>query len=459
MVRHMKRSLPAGAFWLVAVPMFLTLLPLRLDVAGLLLTPTRVFFLLVIPMLMIRLFSGAYGKILLMDWMVILYIVWYALSMVVNSPGQAVSLIGMQGSIVIGSYFCARAAIRTTEDFLKFSKIYLIIVLVTLPLALYESITAQFVIPELINMIPGLTSVPEINYERRLGLDRAQVVFSHPIHYGFFATAAVAYFFCAFKNTTDFFRRCLAVFGCLVGGVLAVSSGPMLGAVFQMALIGYDWVTRIVPVPARWKLLAWVALVIYTVGELASPYPFLQELANRVALNSGTASVRGVIFEYGSQQVLMTPILGVGNNEWQRPVWMLPSIDNEWLLTAVRSGIPALIFQLIAFFWPLFYLGRKRFNMGSDLANIRLAYLVAIFGWGIVLVTVSTFAEMTIVLHILLGSGAFLFTAEEESADEKKEPEAPRRRAVFGDLVWEKAAGVREPAEPVRREAEKLAKR
>ena len=58
---------------------------------------------------------------------------------------------------------------------------------------------------------------------------------------------------------------------------------------------------------------------------------------------------RSDIFKYGIENVWAHPIFGIGLNDWQRPDWMAdPTVDNFWLLVAMRHGILGFLFLALA---------------------------------------------------------------------------------------------------------------
>jgi len=48
------------------------------------------------------------------------------------------------------------------------------------------------------------------------------------------------------------------------------------------------------------------------------------------------------------------PVFGIGYGDWARPNWIPASVDNFWLLTAMRHGVPGLGFLAAAFILVLF---------------------------------------------------------------------------------------------------------
>lgn len=436
----------------VRLPLLATLLMLALVtpaffyVGPIFLTPSRLLLLVALPFLLLRLLSGAYGGILLNDILMLLFIAWMSLSMLVNSPDRAIEYLGSQISIILGSYLVARATIRTKESFQAFVKLYALIILILLPLAVYESITGGFVIPKLMQSLPGINSAIDVNYERRLGLDRAQVVFTHPIHWGLYCSGAFSLVYIALKDVIPDKRR--IILSAAIGGAcfMSVSSGAILAMFFQIALIGYGIVMR--RFDKRWKMLLIAGAVLYVALEIASSYPIVYVIVTKLALDPWTATYRANIFIFGTEQIGMTPVLGIGLNDWARPAWMKASVDNQWLLTAMQFGIPAFVLLLATFINSMTRAGGGRFRPGSELYNIRLGWNFVLFSLILTMATVALFGELTSVTFFILGAGGFLFYAKEEDpaagATAEAAAELPPRRALIGDL----AEGTEPPPPP-----------
>ena len=82
-----------------------------------------------------------------------------------------------------------------------------------------------------------------------------------------------------------------------------------------------------------------------------------------------------LIWHYGSASALNHPLFGVGLNEWERPEWMPPSIDNFWLFLAVRYGLPAPFLLLLAFLSIFLAVGFKK-GLDDKITAYRTAFLI-----------------------------------------------------------------------------------
>lgn len=417
---------------LAAILLISMVVPANFYLGSILLTPSRIVTTIVVPFLLVRLFSGAYGGVLLNDILIVIFLSLATISMFVNNFDLAPLYSGLQWMSIFGGYVVARATIRSVDDFRAFVRLYAVIVVIFLPFAAYESITSQFIIPKLIEALPGVTSVSDVNYERRLGLDRAQVVFSHPILYGAYCSMLLGIYFIGLKDIVSVFKRHAVLIICLMNCIFAVSSGPLISAIAQVGLIGYGFVTK--SIEKQWRLLMAGMAVLYVAVELYSPYPAVFEIARRLAFNSSTMYNRVLILQYGSAQIAKTPWLGIGLNDWERPIWMKASIDNHWILMGVQFGLPALILLFAIFLNSLLRAGGGRFRRGSELYKIRLAWNIVLVSIILTFTTVAMFGEVVTMVFFILGAGAFLFYArEDEVSTNAPAVIRPKRRTVFGD--------------------------
>ncbi|WP_340109600.1 O-antigen ligase family protein [Pikeienuella sp. HZG-20] len=429
---------------LMKIALVSLLIPVQFYVGSLLLTPSRIFFLIVTPYLFIQLLSGAYGRLRLSDILTFLFFIWFTISMIVNNFNQALTFVGLHATLLFGGYLVGRASIRSLADFQAFVRFYVLTIVLMLPFAVYESITSQFVIAEFIRSL-GLQSFADVNYERRLGLDRAQVVFTHPIHFGLYCSLGFALYFVTFRRSISLLRRALVSGLVAFTAFFSVSSGAVLALVIQMALIGYDHMFR--NMKNKWLRLIGCGVALYVILDLLSDRPAYLAIITRVSLNVGTAYYRQNLLEYGLAQIARTPIFGVGYNRWELPHWMSDSIDNFWLMTALVYGVPAFVF-FAGLFLNIMFRAARHARPGGQLHDARVAYNIMLVSISFTLATVAIWGELLSVAFMIFGASGFFFdVADEETA--KAAPPAPaRRRAVIGDMSPESEAAAREGGAP-----------
>jgi hypothetical protein len=395
-------EVPRVGRWLL----ILLLVPATFYLGPLLLTPSRLFLLFVTPILLVRLLQGHYGRVRLPDIAMIAFVAWRILALAMTMPDRVLQYSGSTTVIILGAYLCGRAAVRTPEHFVWVSRFLLLSTLAMLPLAIFESITGGFIIPKIINALPGFSSVEDVNYTRRFGLDRAQVVFDHPILFGLYCTLPLSLAVIGLRQRVTLIGRLAAGILVLAAVFFSVSSGAFLAAMFQIGLIAYVVVMR--PVRARWIILIAVLSVLYVIAEYLSTRPALFVMVEKMAFDAWNANYRRLIFEYGVEQVKMTPLFGVGIGEWAHADWMTNSIDNYWLGMAIQFGLPALVFLAIAVVSALWLAARRRFDPEDEVADQRLAWIFTFISISLTLATVFIWSDASSAIYFLFGAGIWI---------------------------------------------------
>lgn len=401
------------------------MVPISFQLGPLNLTLSRVVFTLTLPFLLANLFTGRYGRILITDILIILYMLWRAFSLFITTPDRAFEAVASNTAIFLGAYMCARASVRTIQDFQFVCKMLTGFVILSLPFALYETTTGKMFIPRLLDALPGIRAPVDLNYPRRFGLDRVQFVFVHAIHYGLFCSSSFPFMYVALKDTISTTRRWISSLIIMVCCFTSVSSGAFLALLCQLPLIFYNHV--LLRFPRRWSVFAWVAAILYMILEVSSNRPAFYAISSRIAFDSWTANYRKVLLDAGIEQIGYTPILGVGMRRMPTmPAWMNGSLDNFWLGDAVMFGMPALIFHFTAVVISIYLIGNRSFKPGGSMDNARFAWIFVILSLCLTLATVFIWSEIASLVFFIYGMGALLITGQDEDATA---PIAPAVRA------------------------------
>ena len=410
--------------FLTKIVLFSLLLPAFFSVGSLVFTPSKLLFLFVVPILTLKLLRGAYGRLLPSDFLVFGYAGWMTLAMLANhTPRVAVEYTGSNTVIFLGGYLTARATIRSKESFVALIRFLVVIVILTLPFAIYEVITSRTTIPRWLAQLPGIRSHADINHDPRFGLWRAQVVFPHPIHYGIFSSMAFSLAYVGLAERLRSFRRTVATGLVGLSCFLSVSSGPVLALAAQIGLIGWAGLFR--HNRHRWVIFWTLGILSYIIAELASGRSAVYAIVTRISFSSQTAFARRILFNYGVEQIGRKPLLGVGYNSWPLPAWMTGSVDNFWLFVAVRFGLPAFILLSGAFVVAMIIVGRRDFSADPELCHLRRAWIFTLVSLMLVLATVAIWGEVYSMVLFMLGSGLWMTNTDPA-------PNVPRT-AVAGD--------------------------
>lgn len=393
-------------------------------------TTMRLLLMATIIPTSVKLFSGKYGKVYPVDYLFYVHILWATLALIVNNPSLAIQNAGSFSVEFLGGYTLARAYIRTPAAFIAAVRMILILVVVAVPFAIHETITGTALIPKWIDMIPGLWSVEQVDIEKRMGLQRVQVYFAHPIHFGLFCSSVLALTFVSMRGIMSDFSRYLLSFVVCFCVFLSLSSGALLAALLQTFLVVWAFMLR--RNEARWKILIGIFAFIYVAIDLASNRTPLRVFMTYATFSSHNAYYRSIIFEWGMINVWANPIFGLGLRTWIRPGYMKSgSMDNFWLVMAVRYGIPGFLAIAIGYADALYRVGRRKFAQGSLLANLQFGWMVVFVGLSFTLTTVHIWTAIYSYVFFLLGAGMWMASAADDSGQgEAIADTSDRRRRV-----------------------------
>ncbi len=299
---HGARPMPGAAARaklhpVVWIYLLSVIIPIGFDLGSVAMTGIRLVLLFTIIPTTVGLFSGKYGKVYPVDFLFSLHMLWATLAMFMNNPNIAIQNSGSFILEFLGGYTLGRAYIRTPADFMALARALLLLVVVSIPFALYEAFNGTAPIPAWIAKLPGFTSVSQLLIEKRMGLYRSQVFFAHPIHYGLFCSSVLAIYFVGLRGAVSSGVRFAAAAIIGTGVFLSLSSGALLAALLQIALISWAYLLR--NNPARWKILIGIFVFIYIAIDLGSNRTPIRVMMSYATFSAHNAFYRGVIFDWG----------------------------------------------------------------------------------------------------------------------------------------------------------------
>ena len=394
-------------------------IPVGVSVGPLVMTGVRIVLIVMILPLLVQLFMGRFGKLFATDFLFIAHVVWTAVALAVNNPSQVIQQTGSVGMEFLGGYVLGRAYIRTREDFATLSKVMILLVLMMVPLALIETITGRALLVELLQKVPGIRTIGVSVQDRRFGLDRVQLGFAHPIHFGLFCSVTFSLCFVAMEGTFGTMRRWITGAIIAATGFLALSSGAILAIALQFALI--LWAMMFAKVEKRWWILFGLFVLAYVVIDLLSNRRPVDVFMTYATFSAQTAYWRAQIFEWGMKSVIANPFVGIGLNDWVRPWYMYTnSVDNFWLLMAMRYGIPGFVTVTLGYILVVYHVMRRDLRADPVLAVFRRAWVFTFLGLSFTLCTVHVWTSMYSFVFFMLGAGVWFIVAptqEDRAAD------------------------------------------
>ncbi len=359
-----------------------------------------------------RLAQGKVGPVRAADVGIFLYCIWVAVALgVAHGVGVAMQSGGMMLIDGAGAYLLARCYIRTADDFRNMIVFVGKLLACLAPFALYEWLTGQK--PLLVAFGAIFPTVDVTKMLPRMGLWRVQGPFSHSILFGVFCGGMLALTALASSDKLST-RRLLA---CLVVGttIMSMSSAPIAGVFFQLALLAWD--KTLGRFQARWKLLWGFALMAYLVIEFGSNQTPIQFYISHFTFEQQTGWYRIWIWNYGSASVENHPFFGIGLSDWERPSWMASdSVDNFWLLTALRYGLPAFILMSLSWL-SLWCAIAWRNGLDQRASSCRTAYLMCMATFVFVGSTVHFWGATYAWLFFLSGAGVWLLDVEVDGSN------------------------------------------
>jgi len=403
---------------LLALFILSLLLPIRPEIAGFRLDPYRFLLLIMFVPFLVKLFSGQAGKFTSSDGLLILFVLWTIFTYVFHHGTQKLAY-GLMVSIeILGGYMAGRLLIRCAADYRRFFRFFIIAILVMFPFAVFELLTFRVPISEILGQY--IAVIPK-SMDIRYGLSRVQVTFPHAIHFGLFCSLALANTYYLYKGSTF---RMLSRIGLVLSMVfMSLSSAPLLAALLQILIIAWGKLTG-----ARWRLLIILMVSTYITIEILSNRGPIVLLIETITINPRTGWWRLHIWNYGSQSVLNHPLFGIGLNDWARPYWLAVTVDNYWLLIAMRHGLPSIILLAMALGLHIYRIVRIK-TLHSSNKLLRTGYVVSLIGILFTLATVHIWDAMNAFIMFYIGAGVFLYSG---SSNEKDGESFPVTKALDG---------------------------
>lgn len=404
----------------VIIPIFLFLIvfPIQFSLGPIAMNGVRTLIIPLIIPLTIKLLQGKYGRVYAADILFILFSVWVFIAMMVNNPASAAQFAGAQHIEFYGGYVLARAYVRNEADLVAVIKALCVVICASIPFAAFEGLTGRSLVLEIFGKIPvlGSNTLPSGNYGERLGIQRSQFTFTHPIHYGLFCSTGFTLALVGLIDSKKKSVRYLFTLCSTLGVIFSVSSGALLYLFIQLALIIWAWMFR--RITWRWILLIAAFVAMYVLIDALSNRTPMKVFMTYATFSPHNAYYRGVIFEWGMINVWGSPIFGIGLKDWLRPAWMVSSsVDNFWLLTTMRFGIPAFVLLVLGFAQVLIGVAIARIEGPSTLYHLRRAWCFTFIGVAFTLSTVHIWWSVYSFIFFLFGAGVWMLNRPKETED------------------------------------------
>ncbi len=413
-----KPNIIIPLFLIIAViPVFFWIGPLRMS-------PIRLFLLVMFVPLLISWVTGGCGRIRVADILIILFCIWFALSLLFNHGISQIEWIGISAIEVLSPYFLARRYVRSSQDVITIGRVMFWICLVFLPAAAIESKTGIRIYSMAFDAISNTFIWADM--PQRMGLYRAQVVFEHPILYGVFVASAFSILYMAPRGNSGARSGLRRAWVSAAATFFALSVGAYLVMFVQFGLILWNRLFR--GMAGRWYLLIGLVAFMYVLVDLLSNRTPFEVFITYLTFDQHSAYWRVLIFVHGMANVWGSPLFGIGMNDWVRPFWMYdPTVDNFWLLMAMRHGFPGFFLIMGVYLSAIIPMALAKLPNEVD-ASQRKALIFVLIGIGVGIMTVHLWGATFIFFAFLLGCGAWV--QEVKVVPPKKDKRAARRGAA-----------------------------
>lgn len=415
--------------WPVVLFIIALLVPWSVLIGPLRLSAYRVVLLATVLPCIVLWVRGRAGRIRMPDMLLLLYCLWCFLSLAAaHGAASGLQSGGIMFIETFGAYLLARCYIRDAEDFKNVIRLVAWVVVCLLPFSLYETLTGKKLILDTLSAV-----APTFQYtvaEMRMGLRRVQGPFEHPILYGVFCASIFAMTFMILGEGRNVVSRWL--WTVLVGftALLSLSSAPIAAITLQLSMMVWNGALR--QFSYRWKLLWGLAITAFLVIEIGSNQTPIQFYISHFTFDQQTGWYRLWIWQYGSASVMNHPLLGIGFADWARPAWMITdSIDNFWLVIALRHGIPALLLMFGTYLTIVSGVVINK-KVNPKLENYYTAFLICMATYFFIGTTVHFWTAAYAWFVFLMGAGVWMLETRPggSTSTTEEDPTARRREAL-----------------------------
>lgn len=399
----------AGDRILLLVFVLALFMPVGMEIAGLMISPMRLLLLLASVPLGVRLLSGQFGGVTRTDVLFLLHGAWIFVALIAVHGTQRIPFAGITAVEIVGGYIVGRALVRSAADYRRMFRIILISLICMMPLAVFENLTGKQVIFDILRPIFDYVPERDPSAYGRMGLERVYGVFEHAILWGLFCSLTLANLVMMSRGSPV--KITLAIGFSLYTTMLSLSSAPLLSCAMQLMLLCWYRATG-----GHWKLLLGLAVLGYAAVDLLSNRSPLTVLISYLTFNPLSGYIRIHIFDYGWAAVMGSPIVGIGFNEWPKPSWLTSSVDNFWLLEAMRYGLVGAVMLVGAIVVHIWNVARAPIT-DPDIRRLRIGHVITLAGACFTLATVHVWGTVAVFLMAYIGAGAWLYLSDHSAPD------------------------------------------
>lgn len=434
-------------FW-VGLYLFVFLIPIEFSfyVGSLLVTPTRLLFIIMAGPVLVT--SFARHKFQSEDVFFVIFVAWVFMSYLYKHGFGGLEAIGQTFLELVISYCVARSYLTDYAQFRKLALVLSVIVAILGILAIPEGVLHYRYLHEIPFMLTGFEYAHAD--DTRVGLLRSASTFEHPILFGLFCASSFAFAWFTFQSM---WARGLHLMLTLMATGLALTSAGLLILLLQVMLVIFERVTRGFQKRTMVSAICVGAFIFFI--EMTSDRGTVKLIGSWLTFNPETAYYRILQWEHSIDDVMGKPFFGIRLSEWTKPHWMVDSIDNHWLLMALKSGMPSVLaFWIMMVIISVKLYNKKRRVTDAKSQRLYMAWLIFISCMFLGAWTVAFFGKMQPIFMFLIGMGAAMTRLPEQTEDGPETPEpdmGPQRGSPYTRFAQEPAVAPRQAASPYAR--------
>lgn len=376
------------------------LIPLSVTVMSIRLTPYTFVLIVAFVPLLVTWIGQKYSPIILPDWLMLFYALWSAVALVYNHGLEpTIQPIGIHLLESFCAYLMGRMLVRDVPSMRFMVTIMVLAFGVMLPFVVMESVTGKKMILDAFAKL-GETPV-DMDTAPRFGFMRAQGAFEHPILMGVVTASIVALAVYTWQGKGNRLLRLLGAPICVVSALTSLSTGALLTLNVQFGLMAWGRLFR--ESRQRWNVLMGMLATVYLTIDLISNRTPIHVFVSYATFSAQSSYNRILIWQYGMENAMAHPILGIGLNDWERPLWMSASFDNFWLFQAMRYGFPAFFAIAGAMLIIVFRLGKA--NLPTEgLEKIRQGMMFSLVAFAVTIFSVHLWHASFVWFCFLIGA-------------------------------------------------------
>lgn len=378
-------------------------------VLGLRLTVTRLIFLVVTPVLIVRLArslsSGRY-RFVFSDLFVPLTGIWMFLAVSLSQSADiALRHAGPEVLEICIGYMATRFLLTNHGQALSFANLLCVAIAVVALVGLLDPLTGHILVHEWAHRLTGYENAWSVAGREglyRFGFLRARGPLEQPLLFGLVCSIGL---FLALSGRVR--ARGFVIISCGAGLLAAGESSPVLALVVGLGLLLYG--RMLAGYSGRW--LGAIAIAAIGIGLIfiVSDNPSTI-IVRYLTLNPQTGYFRLWTWGLAEDALHQAPYTGLGFLQFSDGAAdLLPTIDNMWLAFAVVYGYPGSVLLGLSIVGSMsLRTSGPRVNLTPEESNLGTALSIAFFMIMIMALTVHIWGADRILMGLLVGMRAHL---------------------------------------------------